>query len=107
MTVFVTQELKGRDLSGALLFGELEVLVRANVPVTQQNMEKIAEGMDRKLERFDPYHDYLLLSGDPILMGMACSIITCFQEEEGVGPISFLRWNRIDERYEVVTFQMA
>jgi hypothetical protein len=97
MTVYVTQELKGRDLSGALSFGELEVLVRANVAITDESIEEIIEDMYNTLDNFNPKKDYLLLSGDPVIIGIAFMALA-FHWDEG-GAFRILRWDRIEERY--------
>ena len=97
MTVYVTQELKGRDLSGALSFGELEVLVRANVSITDDTVNDIVNDAYDTLDNFDTEKDYLLLSGDPIIIGIAFMALASHWEEGGC--FNILRWDRIEERY--------
>ena len=58
MTVYVTQELKGRDLSGALSFGELEVLVRANWAVTDESVNEIITDIYDSLDSFNLQRNY-------------------------------------------------
>lgn len=97
MTVYVTQELKGRDLSSALSFGELQVVVPASMDVTNSNMNAIIDLAWTVLDEFDCEKDYVLLSGDPVVIATVCAI--------AAEAISFnqhlrvLRWDRIDERY--------
>jgi len=101
MTVYVTQELKGRDLSGALSFGELEVLVRANVAVTDQSVNEIIADMYDSLDDFNPKKDFLLLSGDPVIIGIAFMALGYIWDEGETFKI--LRWDRIEERYISIT----
>jgi hypothetical protein len=96
MTVYVTQELKGRDLSSALEFGELQVVVPANVEITPENMNEVFAIVLARMGEFNHRHDYLLLSGDPVVMGIVWQYAT---EEIGVGTLRVLRWDRIDSRY--------
>ena len=97
MTVYVTQELKGRDLSGALSFGELEVLVRAKVWVTGESVERVTQGMFESLQRFNANKDYLLLSGDPVVIGVAFMVLSYHVDEGDMFQV--LRWDRIEEKY--------
>lgn len=102
MTVFVTQELKGRDLSSALEFGELQVVVPADIEITPDTIEKVYDLITRALCNFDPQKDYLLLSGDPVVM---CLAYQAADEEarlpHNIARVSVLRWDRIDSRYIV------
>ena len=102
MTVYVTQELKGRDLSGALSFGELEVLVRANVAVTDESVDGIIDKMYDALEGFKAKEDYLLLSGDPVIIGIAFMVLSYYTLTDE-DPFRVLRWDRIEERYVSMT----
>jgi hypothetical protein len=101
MTVYVTQELKGRDLSGALSFGELEVLVRANWAVTDESVNEIITDIYDSLDSFNPKKDFLLLSGDPVIIGIAFMALTYIWDEGETFKI--LRWDRIEERYISIT----
>ena len=101
MTVYVTQELRGRDLSGALSFGDLEVLVRANVAVTDEGVNDIVGEVYDALDDFNPKKDYLLLSGDPVIIGIAFMALSIHWEEGA--SFKILRWDRIEERYIPIT----
>lgn len=102
MTVYVTQELKGRDLSSALEFGELQVVVPADMEIRPDTIEEVYELITCALSNFDPRKDYLLLSGDPVVM---CLVNQVADEEafiqHNIARISVLRWDRIDSRYIV------
>ena len=51
MTVYITQEIRGRDLSDALEFGELEILIPAKEQVSLSSMPTVRR-MERKLSKF-------------------------------------------------------
>ena len=102
MTVYVTQELKGRDLSSALEFGELQVVIPADMEITPETIEEVYDIACCALSNFDPRKDYLLLSGDPVVM---CLVYQVANEEayiqHEISRVSVLRWDRIDSRYIV------
>ena len=60
MTVYITQEMRGRDISHAFQFGEVETLLPPDSPVTQQNIKTVQE----TLHDFLTNQDYLILAGD-------------------------------------------
>lgn len=102
MTVYVTQELKGRDLSSALEFGELQIVVPADIEITPDTIDKVYGLITGALCNFDGQKDYLLLSGDPVVMCLAYQVA---DEEarlpQNIARVSVLRWDRIDSRYIV------
>ena len=61
MTVYITQEVRGRDLSDALEFGELDILIPFGDQVSLSAMPTLRR-MERKLVKFTS-DDYLMLSG--------------------------------------------
>ncbi len=93
MTVYITQEVRGRDLSDALTFGELDILIPAKDQVSLSAMPTLRR-MERKLARFTS-DDYLMLSGDPVCIGIACALAALANN----GRFKVLKWDRIDERY--------
>jgi hypothetical protein len=96
MTVYVTQELKGRDLSSALTFGELQVVIPAAMEITPQNMDEVIDTAWEVLEPIEPKKDFILLSGDPVVIGLVCAVAS----ECAFGkPLRVLRWDRLDEKY--------
>lgn len=96
MTVYVTQELKGRDLSSALEFGELQVVVPANVEITPGNVNELYSIILTNMGTFDHREDYVLLSGDPVVMGL---VWQCASQDVYTGSLRVLRWDRIESRY--------
>jgi hypothetical protein len=102
VTVYITQEVPGRDLSDALEFGDLDILLPAKEQVSLSSMPTVRR-MQRKLVRFTS-DDYLVLSGDPVCIGIAC----CLAALANNGRFKVLKWDRIEARYypiEVDLFQ--
>lgn len=84
------------DLSPAAEYGEIEVLLGhtqslfAPVPTVRKLREK--------LEHFSD-DDYILPVGDPVLM----STVSMVASEMNHGRVRFLKWDRIQRRYLVIT----
>lgn len=93
MTVYITQEVRGRDLSDALEFGDLDILIPAKEQVSLSAMPTVRR-MERKLVKFTS-DDYLMLSGDPVCIGIACALAALANN----GRFKVLKWDRIEERY--------
>ena len=93
MTVYITQEIRGRDLSDALEFGDLEILIPAKEQVSLSSMPTVRR-MERKLSKFTD-QDYLVLAGDPVCIGIACAVAALNNN----GRYKVLKWDRLDERY--------
>lgn len=93
MTVFITQEVRGRDLSDALAFGDLDILIPAMDQVSLSAMPTLRR-MERKLVRFTS-NDYLMLSGDPVCIGIACALAASANN----GRFKVLKWDRQEQRY--------
>ena len=75
MTVYIVQEMRGRDISNAFEFGEVETVVPAKEQVTS-SVSPICSMIQKKLGGFQPMKDYLLLSGDPVVIGIACACVS-------------------------------
>ncbi len=93
MTVYITQEVRGRDLSDALEFGELDILVPFGDQVSLSAMPTLRR-MERKLVKFTS-DDYLMLSGDPVCIGIACALAAAANN----GRFKVLKWDRLDHKY--------
>jgi hypothetical protein len=102
-TVYVVQETMKRnhsgnwrrvhDLTPAAAYGDLEILIagRQNIPLTPQPL--IFEFRD-KLRKFTD-DDYLLLVGDPILIGIAIVVAS----DINAGKTQLLKWDRSTAQY--------
>lgn len=98
MTVFVVQDqkwidptdgqLKSKfDFTSALQFGELEYLLEPRT--TPYNLEVPLGLMHNKLATYNPTLDYLLLVGNPVLIGLAVAVAA----DAGEGDVSLLQWS--------------
>src|SRR5690606_23005204 len=92
MAVYITQDMRGRDVSDAAAYGDLEIIIPEGEQVysTQPTVKKIM----RKLMNFSD-DDYLLLSGDPVVIGIACALAARFN----AGRVKVLKWDRLKNQY--------
>ena len=72
MTVYVVQEVKGRNILSAKEFGELKLLLPEGSQVVLSAAPTVRKLKTRLKDFCDD--DYLLLIGDPDAIGIACSI---------------------------------
>lgn len=93
MVVYLVQEIKGRDFSDALSFGDIEILVPANEQATL-SVQPLVRRMWRKLVKFTDA-DYLLLSGDPVAIAAAGALAAY----NNMGRFKVLKWDRITAKY--------
>lgn len=101
MTVFVIQNQQRRDGAGQLRnvhdfspaeeFGSIEFLLSPTA--APWSPAPIIAELREKLSGFSQ-NDYLLLSGNPVLMGIAA----CIAADEA-GTVNFLQWHGHDQRY--------
>jgi len=102
LSVYVVQEVPGRNILGARAYGDLKVLLPSNTNIVLSpapTIRRLKEG----LKNFTS-EDYLLLMGDPAVIGLACAI-AC---DINVGKYSVLKWDRIEKDYypvEIDIFQ--
>ena len=98
--VYVVQDIPGTregrpkiNIIGASEFGELKVLL----PETSQII--LSPGplvfKLRKLLKNYNSNDFLLLTGDPAIIGVACSIVSDITN----GKYKFLKWDKQERRY--------
>ena len=98
--VYVIQELPGTRLGtpkfnimGASKFGELITLLPENSQIIMSPGPLIFKL--RKLLNNFTKDDYLLLTGDPAIIGVACSIVS----DITTGKFNFLKWDRQEKMY--------
>ena len=99
-TVYVLQELPGTrmgrpkyNIIGAQKFGKLKVLLREDTQIIMSPGPIIYEL--RRLLKDYTSSDYLLLSGDPSVIGIACSIVSDINH----GKFNLLKWDRQEQMY--------
>ena len=99
-TVYVLQELPGTrigrpkyNIIGAQKYGKLKVLLKENTQIIMSPGPIIFE-LRRLLKNYTS-KDYLLLSGDPSVIGIACSIVS----DMNGGKFNLLKWDRQEKMY--------
>ena len=97
VTVFITQEVPGRDITKASEFGDLQILIPAKEQVALSS-QPTARRINRLLRNFNN-EDYLLLSGDPVIIGISCAVAM----SNNLGKAKILKWDRLDEEYYPLT----
>lgn len=93
MTVFIVQEMRGRDITDAAEFGDLEILLPAKEQ-TSFSTQPTVRRMIRKLSKFTD-KDYLLLAGDPAGIAIAAALAA----QHNMGRFKVLKWDRLEQRY--------
>ena len=98
--VYVLQELPGTKIGrpkyniiGAQKYGKLKVLLREDTQIIMSPGPIIFE-LRRLLKNYTS-RDYLLLSGDPSVIGIACSIVSDINS----GKFNLLKWDRQEQMY--------
>ncbi len=98
-TVYVIQELPGTSIGrpkfnimGALKYGKLKVLLKENAQIVLSPGPVIFE-LRRLLKNYNS-NDYLLLSGDPSVIGLACAIVSDINN----GRFNLLKWDRQERK---------
>ena len=98
--VYVLQELPGTrigrpkyNIIGAQKYGKLKVLLKENTQIIMSPGPIIFE-LRRLLKNYTS-KDYLLLSGDPSVIGIACSIVS----DMNGGKFNLLKWDRQEQMY--------
>ena len=98
--VYVIQELPGTsvgrpkfNIMGALKYGKLKVLLKENTQIVLSPGPIVFE-LRRLLKNYTS-KDYLLLSGDPAVIGLACAIASDINN----GKVNVLKWDRQEKVY--------
>ena len=99
-TVFVIQDIPGTkvgapkiNIIGATQFGQLKVLLPENSQIIL-SPAYVVQTLKQKLKDYTE-SDYLLLTGDPAIIGVACSIVS----DITTGKFNFLKWDRQEKMY--------
>ena len=98
--VYVIQEIPGTkegrpkiNIMGAQKFGKIKVLLREDSQMIFSPGPIIFE-LRRLLKEYRPT-DYLLLTGDPAIIGVACSIVSDMTN----GKYQLLKWDKQERKY--------
>ncbi len=94
--VFIPQESPGKNVIPAAKFGELVTIFDAHKQV-MLSPAPATNAINHALRNFSD-DDYLLLIGDPVLVGVCCSVAAKFNS----GRMKLLKWDRQEHRYYVI-----
>lgn len=89
----VTREWKALDTTSLLDFGSVEVLLEPGAQVVLSAAPTVAL-LYRKLRGYRP-QDYIVASGDPVAIGIACAIAAAVTG----GSFTVLKWDNLEHRY--------
>ena len=81
------------NIMGAQKYGKLKVLLREDTQIILSPGPIIFE-LRRLLKEYNS-NDYLLLSGDPSVIGLACAIVSDINN----GKFNLLKWDRQEKVY--------
>ena len=105
--VFVIQDIPGTKVGtpkinviGATEFGNLKVLLPENSQIILSPTYVITT-LRQKLKDYT-IRDYLLLTGDPAIIGVACSIVSDITN----GKYNLLKWDKQEKRYYPVEINL-
>ena len=93
MAVYITQEVRGRDITDASTFGDLEILIPAEEQAAWSTQPAIRK-INRKLSKFND-QDYILLAGDPAIIALSAGI----GSRHNNGRVKMLKWDRQLAKY--------
>ena len=98
--VYVIQDVPGTregrpkiNIIGASQFGDLKVLLPENAQIILSSGPLVFKL--KKLLKDYTQEDYLLLTGDPAIIGVACSIVSDITN----GKYKLLKWDKQERRY--------
>ena len=105
--VYVIQDIPGSKIGvpkiniiGAREFGNLKVLLPENSQIILSPTYVITT-LRSKLKDYN-LKDYLLLTGDPAIIGVACSIVSDITN----GEFNLLKWDKQEKRYYPVEINL-
>ena len=105
--VYVIQDVPGSKIGapkiniiGATQFGQLKVLLPENSQIIL-SPNYVITTLRNKLKDYTS-KDYLLLTGDPAIIGVACSIVS----DTTNGKFNLLKWDKQERRYYPVEIDL-
>ena len=105
--VYVIQDVPGSKIGapkiniiGATQFGQLKVLLPENSQIIL-SPNYVITTLRSKLKDYTS-KDYLLLTGDPAIIGVACSIVS----DTANGKYNLLKWDKQERRYYPVEIDL-
>ena len=105
--VYVIQDIPGTkvgapkiNIIGATQFGQLKVLLPENSQIIL-SPNYVITTLRQKLKEYTT-KDYLLLTGDPAIIGVACSVVSDITN----GKYNLLKWDKQERRYYPVEINL-
>ena len=105
--VYVIQEIPGTkegrpkiNIMGAQKFGKIKVLLKEDSQMIFSPGPIIFE-LRRLLKTYRP-SDFLLLTGDPAIIGVACSVVSDITH----GKYNLLKWDRQERMYYPISINL-
>ena len=105
--VYVIRDVPGSKIGapkiniiGATQFGQLKVLLPENSQIIL-SPNYVITTLRSKLKEYTS-KDYLLLTGDPAIIGVACSIVS----DTTNGKFNLLKWDKQERRYYPVEIDL-
>lgn len=98
--VYVCQDLGNKDLSPALEFGDIKVIRQYDVPVYGDTFP-VTQEVGKVLEDLNPDTDFILPTGDPVLIGLVFSVIA-----QRSRKVKVLKWDRQRRQYWPITLNL-
>ena len=105
--VYVIQDIPGTkagapkiNIIGATQFGNLKVLLPENSQIIL-SPNYVITTLRQKLKDYT-IRDYLLLTGDPAIIGVACSVVSDITN----GKYNLLKWDKQERRYYPVEINL-
>lgn len=103
--IFVAQENNRVDYGPAEDFGELVFLTASEFRSTGASLKNhdVLAQVRHRFEKFNPVEDYLVFTGNPVMMGYVFRLAYNRAQEAGV-PVRYLQWDRFMGGYRVGVF---
>ena len=105
--VYVIQDVPGTregrpkiNIIGASQFGDLKVLLPENAQIILSSGPLVFKL--KKLLKDYTQEDYLLLTGDPAIIGVACSIVSDITH----GKYNVLKWDKQERKYYPIAINL-
>lgn len=102
-TIYVVQENNKFNYADAERFGDIQFLTNREYSPLKNSLinRDILDEINTGMKDFDPDIDYLLLSGNPVMIGYVFHLALT-----GKGYVRLLQWDGIQGQYREVHFRV-
>ena len=104
--VYVVQESNHLDYSDAERYGDVHFVTSteySNVDSAPRNEKVLKDLRSVFWDKFNPEHDYILMTGNPITLGYAFHLALVSARRKSC-PLRILRWDGQNGRYFQINF---